>query len=121
MNYSCRFGRNSFYVIYNLFKLFEINGYCKFNILKIPFDYVYFLKEYSRYTKLNNNPHFYTDNKYIYPCLYDNTSITPIEPTYFFQDTWAAKKFLRTNQNTITILAQKRLQWVLFHNSYPQQ
>lgn len=26
-----------------------------------------------------------------YPCLNDNTSYTPLEPTYFFQDTWAAK------------------------------
>ena len=25
------------------------------------------------------------------PCLHDNLSYTPLEPTYFFQDSWAAK------------------------------
>ena len=26
-----------------------------------------------------------------FPCLFDNLSHTPLEPTYFFQDSWAAK------------------------------
>jgi SAM-dependent methyltransferase len=26
-----------------------------------------------------------------YPCLLDNVLFTPLDPTYFFQDTWAAK------------------------------
>ncbi|WP_052108177.1 DUF268 domain-containing protein [Aerolutibacter daejeonensis] len=28
----------------------------------------------------------------LYPCLNDRTTFTPVEPTYFFQDTWAARK-----------------------------
>jgi len=32
---------------------------------------------------------------YLYPCLNDWTSFTPIEPTYFFQDTWAAGKIFK--------------------------
>ncbi|MEM5947460.1 DUF268 domain-containing protein [Spirochaetia bacterium 38H-sp] len=27
-----------------------------------------------------------------YPCLFDNLSYTPVDPVYFYQDTWAAKK-----------------------------
>lgn len=27
--------------------------------------------------------------KYLYPCLHDRTETTEIEPTYFYQDTWA--------------------------------
>lgn len=31
----------------------------------------------------------------MYPCLADRTAITPLEPTYFFQDTWAARNIFR--------------------------
>lgn len=27
----------------------------------------------------------------LYPCLFDNTGYTPVEPIYFFQNSWAAK------------------------------
>ncbi|WP_417550090.1 DUF268 domain-containing protein [Methylophaga sp.] len=39
--------------------------------------------------KQNKNDAF-KDFEY-YPCLFDNLSYTPLEPTYFFQDSWAAK------------------------------
>lgn len=34
--------------------------------------------------------HKFTEFKYS-PCLFDNLNHTPLEPTYFFQDSWAAK------------------------------
>jgi hypothetical protein len=40
----------------------------------------------------------------IYPCLNDKTSYTPIEPIYFYQDTWAARQILKSSQNFWLIL-----------------
>jgi hypothetical protein len=50
------------------------------------------------------------------PCLNDKTSFTPIEPVYFFQDTWAARKIFElkpkhhhdigSSAKTIGILSQ---------------
>jgi hypothetical protein len=31
------------------------------------------------------------------PCLTDRTSMTPVEPVYFFQDTWAIRKIFQSN------------------------
>jgi len=31
------------------------------------------------------------------PCLRDRTRVTAVEPTYFYQDTWAARKIFRAN------------------------
>jgi SAM-dependent methyltransferase len=52
----------------------------------------------------------------IYPCLNDKTSFTPIDPVYFYQDTWAAKKIFElkpthhydvgSSAKTIGILSQ---------------
>jgi SAM-dependent methyltransferase len=33
--------------------------------------------------------------KNLYPCIYDKTSITPMEPVYFYQDTWAFERILK--------------------------
>lgn len=32
------------------------------------------------------------EKAFLYPCLYDSMSVTVIEPTYFFQDSWAFEK-----------------------------
>jgi len=34
-------------------------------------------------------------NEFLYPCLYDNTSTTQIEPTYFYQDAWAFERIIK--------------------------
>jgi SAM-dependent methyltransferase len=36
-------------------------------------------------------------NEYLYPCLYDKTNSTEIEPIYFFQDAWAFEKIYQNN------------------------
>lgn len=41
------------------------------------------------------NKNFKLSLKYLYPCLNDWTNYTPVEPTYFFQDTWAARKIFQ--------------------------
>ncbi|MGQ2965250.1 DUF268 domain-containing protein [Methylophilus sp.] len=33
------------------------------------------------------------------PCINDKTSFTPLEPVYFFQDTWAARKIFELKPN----------------------
>lgn len=33
--------------------------------------------------------------KYLYPCIGDDTAETPIEPTYFYQDTWAFERIVQ--------------------------
>jgi SAM-dependent methyltransferase len=48
--------------------------------------YLWFFKELKELA-INNN---FARVEY-YPCLFDNISHTPLEPTYFFQDSWAAK------------------------------
>ncbi len=50
--------------------------------------YILFFKQYQIYTREKNNKFKKME---WYPCLFDNTSYTPVEPTYFFQDTWMAK------------------------------
>ena len=35
------------------------------------------------------------EKKHLYPCIYDATSETVIDPTYFYQDTWAFEQILK--------------------------
>jgi hypothetical protein len=55
----------------------------------------WFLADYFRYKKLqkeNNTIRI----KVMLPCLKDKTTNTPIDPIYFYQDTWAAGKIFDT-------------------------
>jgi SAM-dependent methyltransferase len=51
-----------------------------------------YLRAMCSFKKINYNPNSKVILDNLYPCFYDNTRNTYIEPTYFFQDTWAAKK-----------------------------
>ena len=64
----------------------------KFSWVKGLFALMSFIAEYQTYLKQSDNPNFRTSTGYLYPCLIDRTSQTPVEPVYFFQDTWAARK-----------------------------
>ena len=37
--------------------------------------------------------------EHLYPCLFDKTIFTDIEPTYFFQDSWAFEKIYQNKPN----------------------
>lgn len=54
----------------------------------------WFNKQFADFNKLASN-----ENKALkenlYPCLYDNTSNTEIEPTYFYQDSWAFEQIVK--------------------------
>ncbi len=65
-----------------------------FNIFAFSRDALSFLKDYNNYKK-KNNQNFVLSCKYFLPCLKDKTFYTPVDPTYFFQDSWAAGKLFR--------------------------
>jgi len=77
-------------------------------------EYCWYINQLSELKKKTDNPNF---NKIIYyPCLFDNLKTTPLEPTYFYQDSWAAKKLFElkpakhvdvgSSAKTIGILSQ---------------
>jgi SAM-dependent methyltransferase len=51
-----------------------------------------FIVEFMKYKRLARNSHFDISIFDWYPCLTDKTESTPLDPVYFYQDTWAAKK-----------------------------
>lgn len=78
------FLRNSYFTLYG------IKDFFKFKPLLLIKQYIGFFKRLITFKKNKYNDNF---NKIeMYPCLFDNLSHTPVEPTYFFQDSWAAKK-----------------------------
>lgn len=54
-----------------------------------------FVTEYRAYRLNNDNSHFTQRALEIVPCLLDRTATTPLEPTYFYQDSWAAGRIFR--------------------------
>ncbi|MBK2340596.1 DUF268 domain-containing protein [Francisella philomiragia] len=76
--------------------------------------YIWFFKSFLHLKKMDENKNFLKVE--YYPCLFDNTSYTPIEPTYFFQDSWAARHIFKlqpthhydvgSSAKTIGILSQ---------------
>ncbi len=96
---------------------FLIQGYksfINFKPLVLFKQYAWFIGQYKEFKKLKANGKF--SKIEWYPCLLDNISCTPLEPTYFFQDTWAAKQIFRlkpkhhydigSSAKTIGILSQ---------------
>lgn len=50
-----------------------------------------FWSSYRRYSKL---PGSAASLEYLFPILGEDTGVTPVEPTYFFQDAWAFEKIV---------------------------
>ena len=53
---------------------------------------IVFAREYREYRRRNAGTVFELRGRDIRPCLTDRTETTPIEPIYFFQDTWFARR-----------------------------
>ncbi len=76
--------------------------------------YFWFLSQFKIFKQMKENSQFQKIEWY--PCLKDNLSHTPLEPTYFFQDSWAAKQIFKlkpthhydvgSSAKTIGILSQ---------------
>lgn len=62
------------------------------NIIAILYRMTGFSFEYLRYRRMEKNGNFDISVYDWYPCLTDKTESTPLDPVYFYQDTWAAKK-----------------------------
>lgn len=52
----------------------------------------WYFRDYRRLKQSNETSVFKVSSVHLFPCLTDNRPSTPIEPVYFFQDTWAAAK-----------------------------
>ena len=58
----------------------------------------WYIRDYFNITSSKNYINFSVFG--LTPCLDDKTSLTPIEPVYFYQDTWAARKTFELNPKT---------------------
>jgi len=56
-----------------------------------------YFKDYRNYKKLANNQSFNIRSQDLYPCIYDKTETTEIDPVYFYQDAWCAGKVFKNN------------------------
>jgi len=85
-------------LIRNLYHLREgYKSFVKFKPFVLLKQYVWFLSQFKKFKKLEDNGNF--SKTEWYPCLLDNLSYTPLDPTYFFQDTWAAKQIFKLKPN----------------------
>jgi SAM-dependent methyltransferase len=62
------------------------------NIPIASMQFARFMVEYRRYKRNVTNENFECSADYLFPCLLDKTAVTPLDPTYYFQDAWAAGK-----------------------------
>lgn len=51
-----------------------------------------FFSDYRQYKKINKNNNFSLKTEDLYPRIFDNTGDTPLDPVYFYQNAWCAKK-----------------------------
>ena len=90
------FIRSSYHIMFTLKQQFG------FNILKCLYRLAGFTKDYRNYVGQipNDNYSFGMSMRDLYPCLLDKTETSPVEPTYFYQDTWAAEKIFQNKPHT---------------------
>jgi len=103
-----KFIRDSYFLLKGTLQFF------KFKPLLLIKQYYWFLNEFGKFRKQEENKNFSVIEWY--PCLNDNLSYTPLEPTYFFQDSWVAKHIFKikpthhydvgSSAKTIGILSQ---------------
>jgi SAM-dependent methyltransferase len=86
------------------------------NIFAVAYRMTGFIYEYIKLKKIEQNPNFSIEIKNWYPCLTDKTKTTPLDPVYFYQDAWAARKIFEnkpthhydvgSSAKTIAIISQ---------------
>lgn len=77
-------------VLYRMWKSFKYE--CRFNVFTFIIQFFKLLKARVSLKRLAVNKNFRNDIKFLYPCLTDSISYTPIDPIYFYQGVWGAKK-----------------------------
>ena len=95
----CSSIRSSYHIMFTLKQQFG------FNILKCLCRLAGFTKDYRNYVSQipNDNYNFSISMRDLYPCLLDKTETSPVEPTYFYQDTWAASNYVAISERLIEI------------------
>lgn len=81
--------KNTGVVRYTIVFLRSISSFVRVRLVALTRQYIWFLTQQRSFSQCEENPNFRKHK--IYPCLEDNLKYTPLEPTYFFQDSWAAK------------------------------
>ena len=79
------------------FLLQGTRDFFSFKPLLLIKQYIWFLRNFANFKKLEKNSEFQKIEWF--PCLFDNLAYTPLEPTYFFQDSWAAKHIFTLKPN----------------------
>lgn len=102
------FIRNTYFILRAIKDFFKFQPFLLFK------QFLWFFSQLSSLKELGENAQF-KKVEYV-PCLFDNLSYTPLDPTYFFQDSWAAKKIfdlkpkhhydIGSSAKTIGILSQ---------------
>jgi len=65
----------------------------RFKIFYFFKSWAWFINDYRKYKSKNKNEDF--KRIVLQPCLTDKTTLTPLDPVYFYQDTWLAKKIFQ--------------------------
>jgi len=73
-----------------------VKPFFKFQLLKFIKSFIWYLSDY-RKLKQNPNKAFSLTKAYVLPCLTDKTSFTPMSPEYFYQDTWAVERIVKSS------------------------
>lgn len=101
--------------IRNIYSFLRVSSqFLRFNPFLFVKQYFWFLNTYITYSKMKKNEKFQEIEWF--PFLCDNLPQTPLDATYFFQDSWAAKQIFRlkpthhydvgSSAKTIGILSQ---------------
>ena len=67
----------------------------KYNFFKKMSFLISFFIDYKKYKKINKNKQFGLKTEDLFPRIYDKTTTTPLDPIYFLQNNWCAKKIFK--------------------------
>jgi hypothetical protein len=83
--------KKSSFILSAYYWLEAIGDFFSFSVISFFSNVKWFAGDYFKYKSLQKN----NDSlkiKLVLPCLKDKTTNTPLDPIYFYQDTWAARK-----------------------------
>jgi len=75
--------------------LLALNGSFGASFVKWPAALFWYLRDFRRLKMASAPARYQLSSSHLFPCLTDKRSHTPVNPIYFFQDTWAANKIFK--------------------------
>jgi len=94
-------------IIYIIYRTLKQQYGLSLNWLRGLFDIILFSNEYRVFQANNDNNNFELNMGSWLPCLTDKTEVTPVDPVYFLQDTWAAGKIFQLKpEHQVHVLKQ---------------